>query len=184
MKLIGIAGKKRSGKDTFATMLGLITPGVKTYAFGNRMKEICSAVYGVPMRVFHDQSLKESPVSGWGSTPREMMTGMDRVIKDSLGEDFFVRAVSSQIQTLTVAELHSTVAVVTDVRFPVEADWIVKSGGIIVEVIRPEVEAENQLNHASEAGIPKSFISKTINNTGTLAYLFSQAEAISKDIRG
>lgn len=175
MNLIGIHGKKRSGKDTTAMLMQTVLSGVRTMAFGDRMKEICSMVYGVPIRYFYDQDLKEGVFEKLGVSPRSMMLTMDGELKAKHGDDFFVKVLQHEmfkLYEIPVKERPKTV-IITDVRFEAEADWIRNEGGKIIRVTRPSVEAENASTHWSEAGLPDHLISYELRNESTLPMLLT-----------
>lgn len=53
----------------------------------------------------------------------------------------------------------------------VEAEAIIKRGGIVIRVVDPRKEGTPIREHASEAGIDESLITETIKNNGTLEEL-------------
>jgi hypothetical protein len=61
------------------------------------------------------------------------------------------------------------IAVVTDVRFPNEAKRILEHGGEVWWIYADERLGPNTDGHASEQRLPDEFITKTIDNNGTLA---------------
>ena len=69
MKIVGICGKKRSGKDTAGEYL-IEKYGYVRYAFADPVKEVCRAMFK-----FDDDQLfgdkKEVVDERWGITPRE-----------------------------------------------------------------------------------------------------------------
>ncbi len=60
--IIGLAGVKQSGKSTIA---GLIKESFysKESAFADKLKNTCSQVFDIPLDYFHNQKLKEVPLS-------------------------------------------------------------------------------------------------------------------------
>lgn len=65
--------------------------------------------------------------------------------------------------------------VVTDVRFPDEAEWVKKREGILVKVVRPGYGPIN--GHLSDAGLPDHLFDHVIVNDGTIADLHSKIAA-------
>lgn len=61
MNLIALMGESGSGKDTAGQILIEGRPGM-TMAFAAKLKEICSEMYGVPLRDFYDPVAKERPL--------------------------------------------------------------------------------------------------------------------------
>ena len=70
----------------------------------------------------------------------------------------------------------------TDVRFDNEAEYLKSKGGILIEVVSDR-ETTKESSHSSEAGVDKSYISITIDNTGTLKKLEKEAEKVWKVIQ-
>jgi hypothetical protein len=66
-------------------------------------------------------------------------------------------------------------AIIPDVRFDNEAEYITKRNGIVVEVVRPGIEA---MAHASEKGVNKRFIAFTIHNDGDFDALLKQVNDV------
>ena len=58
--------------------------------------------------------------------------------------------------------------VVTDVRFPNEAERILQLGGVILEIDADTRIAKARDKHASEQPLPRDLITATIDNNGTL----------------
>lgn len=56
--IIGIAGKKRAGKDTVASIL-IKDFGFKKVALADPLKKICSKVFQIPMQCFEKDELKD-----------------------------------------------------------------------------------------------------------------------------
>ena len=70
----------------------------------------------------------------------------------------------------------------TDVRFDNEAEYLKNKGGILIEIVSDR-ETTKESSHSSEAGVDKSYISITIDNTGTLKKLEKEAEKVWKIIQ-
>ena len=61
MKLIGLMGNRKSGKDTFIDMVHKIYPDliIQRIAFADRLKKICSKLFNIDLVYFIEQELKE-----------------------------------------------------------------------------------------------------------------------------
>jgi hypothetical protein len=57
------------------------------------------------------------------------------------------------------------VAVITDVRYPNEAERVQALGGCVIEVTRPGLNSDG---HASETPLPRELVDLVIENDGTL----------------
>lgn len=160
LKLLGIHGFKQSGKDTAARMVRQTFTPMQLIAFADRLKEMCSVTFGVPLWVFYDNSLKEQV---WGltcMTPRQMMLSLSDVTKHTYGLHFFLKPVQDKW-----AQSKETGLIVTDVRYEYEAQWIRDEGGVILHIHRPGCEKSD---HSSEQGIAFDKADYAIGNTGDL----------------
>lgn len=150
--IIALCGKKKAGKSTVAGMLETeLTHShmVYTFAFGDILKKICSAVSGMPLVSYYDQELKESVRSDKHGTPREQMFKWERILKDNFGESFFSEVIEGQLKHL--ADDEDLALLVTDLRFPQEEAMLRGMGAKIIHIVRDTGES---CDHPSEAGIP------------------------------
>lgn len=67
--IIAISGKKRSGKDTFAS--ALIEKGYRRLSFADALKDMVSSVYGINRQDLDDQSKKELPLLNYPVSPKD-----------------------------------------------------------------------------------------------------------------
>lgn len=158
VRLIGIVGKKGAGKDTTADYI------VRRYGFVKRayaapLKEACKALFSFTESQLEDPIEKETIDKRWGKTPREAMQwlGTD-VVRQSLGSDFWIRHMGFYVEKDSGVRL-----VIPDVRFPNEADWIRKNGGVLIRVVRPDSSPTDM--HASEIEQDNIETDLTIQNT-------------------
>lgn len=144
MVLIGLIGKKGSGKDTTADFLTGRYGFIKR-AYADPLKKVCKELFLLEDGQVHDPVLKEKIDPRWDMTPRQMMQWMGTdIVRSQLGKDFWVRHMDM------FRRLHPTQdIVVTDVRFQNEADWITKNGGVLCRVNRPDSSSDHDL-HPSE----------------------------------
>lgn len=157
----------------------LMTPHVKSinkFAFADPIREI-GRMFGFTAEQLSDQRLKETFVHpDWGITPRTFMqrVGSD-MFRNNLHADCWVMLMKQKLMTLikdceentrsepaclftpTVTEgnlLPRRVAIISDVRFPNEADMVRNLGGIIIRVNRPSMVTSGEWkNHESERHI-------------------------------
>lgn len=128
--LIGFAGKPGSGKDTCADFLVQHHGFTKT-AFAKPLKECCQNLFLLNDEQVNGNS-KNVLDSRYGMTPRELL--------QKLGTDFIREMISKTFWIDRFAEDFEHMAkpvVVSDVRFPNEADIIRRMGGIVIYVSRP-----------------------------------------------
>lgn len=184
MKLLGICGKARSGKNTVGEVLWQEFD-FDQYAFADHLKRIASRI-SLNSVDFWDDNIKDSPILN-GKTPREFLQqlGTDWV-KPFLGEDIWVKHLIYDIKHTGFPWPIENI-VITDVRFEEEAEWIKSVEGTIVEVLRlnnPSISGEG---HSSENGIPHKYIDHQILNMGLSVEDFKEHlknEKLPEIIRG
>lgn len=69
-KILGLAAKARSGKDTAASIL-LTHPQVAAYALADPLKAGCQALFALTPEQTWDDTAKEKMLTAWGRSPRE-----------------------------------------------------------------------------------------------------------------
>ncbi len=89
--VIGIAGLKRSGKDTFARALREVATergfAFASIAFADSLRQAATAAYGVDVTIFTDDAKKDTVCSDWGITYRQMLLNLG-VPTTLLGGDY------------------------------------------------------------------------------------------------
>ena len=154
--LVGLTGKKRSGKDTFAAVL-VEEFGFTRVAFADPLKDAALALnpivdvttivsngYAVP-----DTLRLRDAVDEFGWERAKEIPEVRRTLQEyghgirGIDPDFWIRAAKTRIAAI------DDPVVVTDVRYLTEADAIRELGGLIVKTIRPETEDRSD-RHPSE----------------------------------
>lgn len=185
MKLIGLCGKARSGKDTIADRL-MSHFGMATYAFADPLRRAAHEMFGVPLESFLGSNPnREEPHPFWGISPREMLQKLgSEGGRDVFGQDLWVRRAQQYWDNLQASDTLDRLKlrpsfwsglVVTDIRYDNEAQWVLGQGGVVVEVKRPD--AITVASHRSEQGIDDLLVTSTINNDGDLALLYRKINA-------
>lgn len=171
--LVGLIGKKRSGKDTFAVTL-TEHRGFERFAFADPLK---AAVYSVNPIVCDGGLVKRLrdvvDRHGWEEAKenREVRRLLQeygvsiREIQPGFWVDATMRPALDALGTSRV--------VVTDVRFPNEVEAIKVAGGSIVRITRPGLVSDDQ--HVSETALDDYVADHTVVNDGTLIDLAVQA---------
>lgn len=163
--LIGIAGKKHVGKDTVALLLGVLLQSAHVTAeyaaFADALKKVASNISGIPLNWFYDQALKEQVHCCCGKSPRQIMEEANAVFKECWGDDVFVRTLHRRWEPV---RSRRGAFIATDVRFPVEADWVRSEGGVVIHVHR---RTGHSSKAASEQGLPVLPQDLLIDNNGT-----------------
>lgn len=182
--LIGLIGRARSGKDTFAR--GLVSRGYTRVAFADPLREMVEEIDPI-VDVGH---VSRRPLSlrraldahgGWegikdsvyGPEARRLLQQSGQAVR-RYEPDFWLRA--GMLKALATIDHGSGAAVITDVRYKNEADAIQKEGGVLVRIVRPDLVSTD--THPSETeldGYPTDF---TIRNTGTADDLADLARSL------
>jgi|SRR5579872_5425097 len=180
--LIGITGRKRSGKDTIGEYL-VKKCGFKRIAFADALKEACKIIFGFDNeQVYGD--LKENVDDYWGHSPREILQIVgSELFRDRLPElchnihnDIWIKSVERQIRNLYNQGYNKFV--ITDARFDNEIDFIKKFNGFTWKVIRPcLMSIDNHSNtHQSEISIDNFICDYDFINDSTIANLYDKVD--------
>ena len=147
IKLLGITGKARSGKDTAADFL--VANGWVRYRFADPLKAAIRVMFGLT-EVHTDGVYKERPIPWLGVSPRQLMQTLGTEWgREMIRDDIWLRVADKIL--IDVEDQGAIGVVIPDVRFPNEAAWIRNHGGTVVELKR--TAAEQVHAHVSEAGI-------------------------------
>lgn len=168
--LLGVAGQKNSGKDTFAARFKLYVPCI-TRAFAEPVKRVCQQLYLLSDIQLYDTEKKEEVDKRWGLSPRQMFqhVGTDYV-RRQINPNFWLQ----HFEIWYRQQPPGTSVVVPDVRFQNEVDLIHRLGGKVVYIYRP-FHNVNQDMHESEIAVTQlQNIDYHIDNCGSLAQ-FHQA---------
>ena len=175
-RLIGIAGKKGSGKDTLGAHL-VKEYGYVRYAFADKLKEAVVALDPLivgPATKYQIKSLKTLWREGESAVElldrlkndhpeaRRLMQAMGNEVGQGIfGEYFWIDLVLTRIKFASTA-----FACITDVRFPHEAESIRRAGGTIIRIQRSSTDDHGD-NHASEVMVDKVKYDCHVLNDGT-----------------
>jgi hypothetical protein len=190
--LIGLIGKKRTGKDTFAAVL-VEKFGFQRVALADPLRE---AVYRlnpivgtfplqhegiVRVREWRLQEVIDE--LGWEKAKDyvpEVRAQLQRFGSDAIREiddQFWIRAAFARINALRKA---GTPVVVTDVRFPNEADAIHYANGFLVRILRDLPDDGD--SHASETALDDYAANVVLHNNNEVEDLQYLAESIGRDV--
>lgn len=175
-KFIGIAGRKRSGKDTAAIML---PRGYRKLSFAKPIKAMLRTLLtarGASNQLVErmmEGDLKEitSPLLG-GHTPRHAM--------QTLGTEWGRQCISGTLwvdTALNEALATGECYVIPDVRFHNECDAIRAIGGVVIRVVRPGRPIGVLEDHASEQEIDELRVDHELLNDASTALGFEEKAA-------
>jgi hypothetical protein len=142
--VIGVAGVAGAGKDTVAMHLSQ-NHSFSRLAFADPLKEVCSALYGIPLAKFHDRSEKEVVDPYWNKSPREIAQWVGtELIRQNLSQDHWIKRMEYELQQKPKNRI-----CVSDVRFQNEIEYLTqKPNGFIIHLIRPGIGPIN--SHVSD----------------------------------
>lgn len=191
-RLIGIMGKKRHGKDTFASRL-TSAHGFTRYAFADPMRD---ALYRLnplvrieadeagPLREAGAEVVGDSVVNlrylvdraGWDAAKatrevRRLLQEYGTGLRDTTHPDVWVDA------RFTAVDAHLGPVVITDVRFPNEVDAVRSRGGLLVWVDNPNVPDSGD-THPSEVSVSAKDADRVVTNSSTIGDLYRLADAV------
>lgn len=169
--IIGLVGRKRVGKDTVAARL-VERHGFVRMAFADNLRRALLALDPIidaeaigeyePMTFTRLSELVK--VQGWEcakATPevRRLLQHYGVAIRE-IQPDFWVAPV------IFAAVLEERPVVITDVRFPNEADAVEKHGGRLIRIVRPGLDESD--THVSETALAGRATWLTLTNDGTV----------------
>ena len=161
MVLIGIMGKKGSGKDTVSDYL-VANYQFHKLAFADPIKQVAQIMFD-----FNEQQLngefKETIDKRWGISPREVFQKLGTefgqfdlpkyfpTLGEKVNRNFWVERLKIEYYKLP----KNSNVIVSDVRFNHEIEEIKKMGGKIIYIERNDRIWENQDSHLSEKEMEK-----------------------------
>ena len=166
MILIGISGKKQSGKNTVAALMATLTnQTVEEIAFADELKSELARMLMV----------KVSDIENNKPLYRTLLQGLGVYRRDSKNKDYWVEKAMRKVLSST-----ADVVVITDVRFLNEAESIRQCGGQLIRMARDTGITDT---HESEIALDtyKNF-HHIILNTGSLEHLRDEVQEIMTKI--
>lgn len=204
---IGFTGVKQAGKSTAYSFIKERFPEVQEIALANKLKNVCSEVFGIPRKDFDDPATKEKElekpiyldansvaqvITQFGFTPDEQAHVRDHVCKVLHTPREVAQYIGTEVLRTVSENVHCHgsvlglpehgIFVVTDIRFPNEYDFFRNLEGAQFYphyICNYGAETKSQQDsHASEKHILT--IAKkcaTIDNNGTLEDLRNRVQA-------
>lgn len=205
--IIGLTGKAGSGKDTVALMLtrrrllsfgplqeeklsDRIHPfkkaGFKQIATGNfgpafhmamadPLKMIPHILYNVPYDNLWGEK-KEETIPGLKISARKLLQDMGTYYR-KLYTDTWVDLLMRTIDITHKKHPGFLTYVISDVRYDNEAEAVRARGGVVWEIVRPDLDtSEPWRAHSSESGVSERFLTRRILNNKTLGVLYDRVK--------
>lgn len=183
MNLMGLGCRAQVGKDTVAGYLEKKFPGrVKRVAFADELKKYAMLIFGLSEeQCFGSKEIKETADPRYGKSPRQILQEFGEKMRD-IYEDIWVDKVLYE-KIPQLREEGFTHFVISDVRYPNEADKVIFEGGHVVRLHRDAGGTAVGSNHASETSMNDyPHIDFEVENNGTLEELFTSIDRILEDI--
>jgi hypothetical protein len=187
--LIGVSGKARSGKDTFAEMLSRELQEQTGQAY-----VLMAYAHELKLKVQKDFDLSYEQL--WGEEKEiedkryrkhtdkdEMVYWTAREIMQNYGQFFRTINYDFWVDHLfnVVKEKEYKTVIITDLRHVNEVNAVVDRGGFHIRVEREEAEATHNKQHISETALDEGHrIDFTVNNYWTLKELKSAAKDVAR----
>ena len=172
--LIGISGKKKSGKDTAAKIISEQLDNSVILHFADALKLEIAQATGFSLRYIDEHKDNFRLIlQGWGTDFRRKI----------YGEDYWIK----KLHEFIVEESEDNISlsddcfnlIIADVRFQNEFDYIKSHGGIMIHMIR---SVDYSDNHISETELDEVKHDYTIHNIGTEQHLAEKITNILTDI--
>ena len=159
MKIFGLAGKKRAGKDTvFSIARDLVDGQAGRVAFADPLKREVAAATGMPETFVEANKSQFRPVLQWWGTEFR---------RQYFGADYWINQMAEEIRVMRRVV---DVLFITDVRFPNEGDWVRDMGGTMVRVERDVAGTRD--GHSTEVDMDSyRHYDHTLDNHGTVQEL-------------
>jgi hypothetical protein len=156
MKLIGLSGRKRSGKDTVYAIIQEEAERMRParVAFADALKEEVSELLKVTTDDLEADKARFRGILQWWGTEWRRHQDLNYWIDKTRAKILSLESINELI-------------VVTDVRFPNEAALIEELGGLVVRVSRPEADTVVD-PHSSEVLMDGHPFKTILYNTGSL----------------
>lgn len=179
--IIGISGKLYSGKDTLAKfLLKYIEETDNRYdlqSFARKLKEMGAFLTNTPREWWFTQEGKNRYLPDWEMTVGQFQQKLGtEAMREGLHKDGWIISLMSEYQFYSKW-------IITDVRFPNEAEAVKCRGGVLIRIegdpTGERKKSTRDLNHPSEISLDQypNFDYKIYNIT-PLSYLDQQAKSI------
>lgn len=179
--LIGVLGRKGSGKDTVSDYI-LEKFNFEKMILAEPLKNACKELFNFSDEQLYG-NLKETIDPQWGVSPRKVLQwlGTDVIrnrineLNPDIGNNFWIMLL--KIKYLKKLNNNKNIKViVSDVRFQNEIDIIHQLGGRVIKLTRPSIN--NTDAHESEKNIDNLKGDIDIINDGTLDELYKKVDKI------
>lgn len=183
--LIGLVGRAGAGKTTVAQHLA-DEWAFEPIAFADPIQAMALTLFeeaGVDAAWALERVLKDKPAPelGW-SYRRIAQTLGTEWGRDLMGPDFWLQVAAHKVR---VARMHQASVVISDVRFPNEAGWVIEQGGVLVRVLRPDLQPlpADAATHTSEHHAERLPVHHELPNGASIQTLCDRADDLVRSLR-
>jgi len=182
MKVIMIAGLKRSGKDTLATslydFLRILGKDVKILHFADKLKDEVSGLLGIERDKLEELKNNETHFLGKenSGTYRSLLQNYGELMKQRLGAEYWANEIKKEIELLKGSY---DFVIIPDYRFLVEGNVLSELDDIeleFVKIIKPDIE--NNDKHNSENELSNVAFPNVVYNDSSLLELRDKAHTL------
>ena len=163
--LVGICGAAGCGKDTLAGLL-VEAEGYTQYRMADPLKNMLTHI-GIPLSTWENHKAKETALPWLGKSPR--------YLAQTLGTEWGRDLVDPDLWTLLAEMFYygcGTKVVISDIRYPNEAEWLKNMGGVLVRITRKTAHPVDNATHRSEnSAIFEADVNISNNSSETGMYL-------------
>lgn len=168
LKLVGLLGRSRAGKDTVANILSREL-GFPIVRLSMPVKKACSELFDIPLEDL-DSHAKEIVDPRYGKTPRDLLVWMTTAVQMEFPSHFFIDRLLETCSALNVKGV-----IIPDVRFEYDANAIRLHGGTIVKITRKDAP----VFHAHEDSIDALRGDIIVENDATIYELERKARGLA-----
>ncbi len=161
-RIIGLSGKFGVGKDTAAEFIKAAYPEYSLRAIATNLKRAVALITGTSEESQYTREGKEYVPPGFaGQSIGYYQQKLGQYGREIFGPNVWINSVIGGDAPI----------VITDVRYPNEADAILAAGGIVIRIVRDGVILNDgrDVNHISETALDNyDKFSAVIHNNGTM----------------
>ncbi|MFD7259353.1 hypothetical protein [Streptomyces sp. NPDC059874] len=182
--IVGLAGYARSGKDEAAN--ALIERGWRQAAFADKLREFLYAVNPLIPGKYGAGNLRlRTLVDATGWEYAKVTYPEVRALLQRTGTDAGRKVLGSEVwvEALLASHIDAAGLVVTDVRFPNEAQAIADRGGVVIRLERPGVGPTKDKYgrvHVSETALDDWPFDHVLVNDGTVEELHAKLHGVAE----
>lgn len=184
--LIGLIGRAGAGKSTVAQHLEAEW-AFESLAFADPILAMVHALFneaGVDGAWAAERALKEQPTPVLGVSYRRLAQTLGTEWgRELISPELWLRVAAHKVQQARLYGLH---AVISDVRFPNEAQWLVEQGGLLVRVIRPDLPPlpPDSASHPSEHYAERLPAHEELLNGASITTLLDRVDDLVRMLKG